>query len=252
MFFDHEILATSYFCSPFTERSRLYIAPVTDENVALSNTIEEMLNAAFGNIPSTNDMDERNLRFSEFINKGEKHCQKCCANNKNLKSNVSFIELCRYSIVNHLFSLSEAYKRRENACSELELVACFIHPLCKALFASDDPMAVAHPRLDKVNSHGPATGCRSDYAVDACDADGQWYKSVSGEVKLEKAPKTLIKKTYTELLFFTKDELCNKGLKGVLGFQAVEICTLTFPREKRTALKFFKPSSSIVPSLQNL
>lgn len=88
--------------------------------------------------------------------------------------------------------------------------------------------------MDKVNSHGPATGCRSDYAVDACDADGQWYKSVSGEVKLEKAPKTLIKKTYTELLFFTKDELCNKGLKGVLGFQAVgKVFRLSIPKKKK-------------------
>lgn len=88
--------------------------------------------------------------------------------------------------------------------------------------------------MDKVNSHGPATGCRFDYAVDACDADGQWYKSVSGEVKLEKAPKTLIKKTYTELLFFTKDELRNKGLKGVLGFQAVgKVFRLSIPKKKK-------------------
>lgn len=37
--------------------------------------IEEMPNAAFGNIPSTSSVDERNLRFSEFINEGEKYCR---------------------------------------------------------------------------------------------------------------------------------------------------------------------------------
>ncbi|RCH98816.1 hypothetical protein CU097_015320, partial [Rhizopus azygosporus] len=81
-------------------------------------------------------------------------------------------------------------------------------------------MAVAHP-LDKANSSVPATGCRSDYVVDACGADGQQYKSVISEAKLEKVPKNAIKKDLYRIAVFTKDELCNKGLKGILGFQAV-------------------------------
>lgn len=75
--------------------------------------------------------------------------------------------------------------------------------------------------MDKANSNGPATGCRPDCTADAYDADGQHYKSVMGEVKLEKASKKTIKKDLYIVAVFTKDELCRKGLKGVLGFQAI-------------------------------
>ncbi|PHZ16897.1 uncharacterized protein RHIMIDRAFT_287916 [Rhizopus microsporus ATCC 52813] len=60
---------------PFTGRPRLHVTPATDKNAALSNTTEEMSNNAFGKIQSTSNMDERSLRFSEFINEGEKYCQ---------------------------------------------------------------------------------------------------------------------------------------------------------------------------------
>ncbi|ORE10899.1 hypothetical protein BCV72DRAFT_193484, partial [Rhizopus microsporus var. microsporus] len=60
---------------PFTGRPRLHVTPATDKNAALSNTTEEMSNDAFGKIQSTSNMDERSLRFSEFINEGEKYCQ---------------------------------------------------------------------------------------------------------------------------------------------------------------------------------
>ena len=55
----HIFLVNHMFQVSFTERSTLHVTPVTDENAALSNTIKEMPNAAFGNIQSTSNMDER-------------------------------------------------------------------------------------------------------------------------------------------------------------------------------------------------
>jgi hypothetical protein len=63
----HIFLANRIFQVPFTERSRLNVTSVNDENAPLSNTIR--------NIQSTSNMDERSLRFSEFINEEEKRCQ---------------------------------------------------------------------------------------------------------------------------------------------------------------------------------
>ncbi|ORE03491.1 hypothetical protein BCV72DRAFT_315068 [Rhizopus microsporus var. microsporus] len=68
----HIFLVSRIFQASFTERSRLRVTLVTDENAALSNTIEEMPNTTFGNIQGTSNMDERNLRFNELINEGEK------------------------------------------------------------------------------------------------------------------------------------------------------------------------------------
>ncbi|CEG84508.1 hypothetical protein RMATCC62417_18301 [Rhizopus microsporus] len=57
-FCKHIFLVSRIFQVPFTEHSRLHVTPVTDENAALSNTVEEMPNDAFGNIQNTSNMDE--------------------------------------------------------------------------------------------------------------------------------------------------------------------------------------------------
>ncbi|ORE05596.1 hypothetical protein BCV72DRAFT_330492 [Rhizopus microsporus var. microsporus] len=104
--------------------------------------------------------------------------------------------------------------------------------LCKALFSSDDPMAVPHS-LDKAYSSGPATSRQPGYAVGIYNADGEQYKSVIGKVKQDKAVKHALKKDLYRIAVFTKDELCNKGLKGMLGFQAIgKVFRLSIPKEQ--------------------
>ncbi|PHZ07991.1 uncharacterized protein RHIMIDRAFT_270899 [Rhizopus microsporus ATCC 52813] len=71
--FETVIFIVAHVLTP-PKRSRPNVTPVNDENATLSNTIEDMPDAAFDNIQSTSDMDEQNLRFSEFINEGEEYC----------------------------------------------------------------------------------------------------------------------------------------------------------------------------------